>query len=198
MNFDWIYRTFIRPTTRLYGIKVYGKENIPSGGFIVCTNHTSMSDPIIITAAMGRNVCYMAKAELFKIPVFRSIIKAFGAYPVNRGGADVRSLKATVGLIEGGEAVGIFPQGTRMPKVAPDPSQAKSGVGLIAYRSGATVLPVLLKTKKNKTGIFRKTDVYIGKPITNEQLQFEKGTPKEFERASKIIFEKICSLGVDK
>lgn len=197
-SFNKIYKTFIKPVTHLFGISVEGRENIPDGGAIVCSNHTSMFDPIILTAALGQNVCYMAKAELFKIPVFRSLIKAFGAYPVNRGGADVKSLKTTVGLINDGEKIGIFPQGTRMPKKSPAPEQAKGGVGLIAYRSQADVLPVLLKTKKNKTGLFRKTKVIIGKPIPFSSLGFEKGTPKEYESAARTIFEQVCVLGDEK
>ncbi len=196
-SFNRVYRVLVKPITHLFGITVKGKENIPSGAVIVCANHTSMFDPIITTAALGQNVCYMAKAELFKIPVFRSLIGAFGAYPVNRGGADVRSLKTTLELIKSGEKVGIFPQGTRMPKTPPSSSQAKSGIGLIAYRSQADVLPVFLKTKNNKTGLFRKTEVIIGKPIPFSSLGFEKGTPKEYDAASKAIFKQVCELGGD-
>ncbi len=174
--------------------KVEGIENIPEGGGLVCANHTCFADPIVIVAAIKKPVKYMGKAELFKIPVLSSVIKAFGAFPVKRGGADSTAIRTAETLLKNGELVGIFPQGTRCPGVPIEESSVKNGAGLIAYRSGCCVIPVYIKTKNNKVGLFRRAHIVIGKPIENCEFNFKDGTAKEYEEATKRIFEDICAL----
>ena len=99
------YRTMyalLNPLVRLcYRLEIRGEENIPvDSGCILAANHTAFSDVLIVSAAAKRQVRYMAKKELFRIPVLGGLIRAMGAYPVNRGGADVASIKYTIGLIE--------------------------------------------------------------------------------------------------
>ncbi len=180
----------------LFSIKsVEGVENIPTDkGMLICANHTSFADPIILAAALRVPINFMGKAELFKIPILSSVIRAFGAFPVTRGGTDVTSLKITVKLIKEGRLVGMFPQGTRCPKVLPESTQVKSGAGLIVSRAECSVLPVYMKTKNNKTGIFRKTKVIIGKPIPYSEMGISENVVREYENASKHIFGKICAL----
>ena len=173
---------------------VQGIENIPEDGGLICANHTSLFDPIVLAAALKKPIKFMGKAELFKVPVLSSVIRAFGAFPVKRGGADAASLRLAQRLLKDGEYVGIFPQGTRYPKVDPKETEVKMGVGLIAGRSHCRVIPVYIKTPKNKTGLFRKTHVIIGKPIENEDFSFKEETMKEYESAAKLIFETVCSL----
>ncbi len=179
----------------LLGVRgVQGIENIPEDGGLICANHTSLCDPIILAATLKKPIKFMGKAELFKVPVLSSIIKAFGAFPVKRGGADAASLRLAQKLLENGEYVGIFPQGTRCPKVDPRSTDVKMGVGLIAGRSHCRVIPVYIKTPKNKAGFFKKTYVIIGKPIENEDFSFNEETMKEYENAAKLIFDAVCSL----
>lgn len=178
--------------------EVKGVENIPSGqGMLVCANHTSFADPIIVIAAMRTPIRFMAKAELFKIPLLNLLIKAFGAFPVTRGGTDVGSLKNTVKLIKEENLVGMFPQGTRCPGVPAESTQVKSGAGLIVSRAECPVLPVYLKTKKNKTGFFRRTTVIIGKPIQYDEMGIKENVVREYESASEYVFKKICALNTE-
>ena len=105
-----MYKIFAAPVRWVYRLQAVGVENIPQRGCILASNHTAFSDVLIISAAAKRQVRYMAKKELFKIPLLAQLITGLGAYPVNRGGADVGSIKRTIHMLEEGELIGIFPQ----------------------------------------------------------------------------------------
>ncbi len=176
-------------------VKAEGLENVPEGGCLLAANHTSFADPIVISSVSPRKIRFMAKAELFRAPVLGPVIKGFGAFPVNRGGADVKSIKTTVSLIESGEIVGIFPQGTRRPKTDPRETEVKGGVGMIAYHSKADVIPVFIDTKKKKTSIFRRTRIVFGKVIKYEELGLSGAGRDGYQRAAELIFSRVCELG---
>lgn len=187
---------FLWPVRLLFRIRAEGEEKLPKdGGYILCANHTSMLDVLILSARNDRQIRYMAKAELFKIPLLRGFITFLGAYPVDRGGADVKSIRRTISLIEEGYAIGIFPQGTRHPRVDPAGTPIKSGVGMIAYHAKATVVPAYIRTKGNRVMMFKKTELVIGDPIPYDELGFEKGGTKEYKAATEKIFTEICALG---
>ncbi len=162
---------------------------------LVCCNHTSMLDVIALGAAFRRPLRYMAKKELFRVPIIAPLIRALGAFPVDRGGADVASIRRTVALLGEGELVGIFPQGHRYPGVDPATTPVKGGAGMLAYRAKADILPVFIRTKGMKTRLFRRTEVIIGEPIRYAELGFESGGSAEYERAARIVFDRICALG---
>lgn len=197
MNYTKLYKFLAPLIKRIYHIESVGAENIPEGGVIVASNHTAFSDVLVLSAAAGgRQIKYMAKKELFYTPL-APIIKAFGAFPVDRRRSDVSSIKKTISLVTEGAAVGIFPQGTRRGGVDPRRTEVKSGVGLIAYRTKAPVVPVLIENSRMKTGIFRKNRVVFGKPICYDELGFceEEGAKHaEYENAAKIIFDRICEI----
>lgn len=191
--YTWFYKTFEPFVSWAYRIEAKGSENIPEGGAILASNHTSFSDVLVISAAAKRQVRYMAKKELFKTPLC-PLIKALGAYPVDRGGADVKSIKTTISLIEDGELVGIFPQGHRHGGEDPRETEIKAGVGFIAYHTKASIVPVFLENDKMKTRMFKKNTVTFGKPITFDELGFTKGGRDEYMNASKTIFRHICAI----
>ena len=179
----------------IYRIRIEGAENEPKDApFIVCSNHISNSDVIVLGVAIEHQLRYMAKAELFKVPLLRHLIRILGAFPIKRGAADVGALKTGIKLLSEGEVIAIFPQGTRYAGVDIRETSAKSGIGMIAYRSGAPVLPVYIHTRKNKHRIFKKTVVYIGKPISGDDIGFEGGNKNEYDRASAFIFDRIVGL----
>ena len=180
---------------KLYRIELEGAENLPvDGGLLLCANHTANTDVLVLAAALPRPINYMAKAELFKIPGLKQLIRAFGAFPVRRGTTDTKAIKQAVSLIEGGEVVGMFPQGKRYKKQDFRKTEVKNGAGMIAYRAKCTVLPVFIATKNNQVHIFRKTKIIIGKPIPFEALPYENGTMREYEAASQCVFEGIAAL----
>lgn len=180
-----------------YGIKVVGKENEPmEGPVLVCANHLSNHDVIILGSCLKRSVRFFAKAELFKVPVVGALVKALGAFPIKRGDAvsATATIKFSLNLLSDGEMVGIYPQGTRCPGVDPRTTEVKGGVGMLAYRSKATVLPVLIRTKSWKCGFFRRTYVTIGKPIAFEELGMTAGRGTEYQKAAELIFSRITEM----
>lgn len=189
-----IYKTFQPLVAKLYRIEAIGRENIPECGAILAANHTAFSDVLVISAASTRQVRYMAKKELFKIPLLAQLIKALGAYPIDRGGADVGSLRRTISLIEESELVGIFPQGHRYGGQDPRMTEIKSGIGMIAYHTKAVVVPVFVDNARMKTGMFRKNTVTFGKPIQFEELGIQSGGRTEYMNASRIIFDRVCEI----
>lgn len=192
--FERMYKIFQPAIFKLWRIHVSGEENIPEGGAIIAPNHTAFSDVLVVSASIKRQVRYMAKKELFKIPLLGSLIRGLGAYPVNRGGADVSSIKLTISMLEEGELIGIFPQGHRYGKRDPRTTEVKAGIGMIAYRSKAPIVPVFIDNARGKTGILRKNYVTYGRPIYFEELEFVSGGQTEYLNASKIIFRHVCEI----
>ena len=137
----------------------------------------------------------MGKKELFKVPVVGAFLRAIGCYPVDRKSSDIAALRTTINLLKDEDCVGIFPQGTRCPGVDPATTTVKSGVGLIAARSGAHVLPVCVKSKVGAVKMFRKNYLIIGELIRNEDFDFEtnKGT-EGHQRVADRIHAEICKL----
>jgi 1-acyl-sn-glycerol-3-phosphate acyltransferase len=123
--------------------RIYGAENVPhEGPLVVVSNHASDFDPPIVSCALRRPVAYMAKEELFRIPVLKQGIQLYGAYPVKRGAADISAIRSALNCLSGGWAVGVFLQGTRTPDARiPEP---KLGAALIAAKAKVPLLPVSL------------------------------------------------------
>jgi 1-acyl-sn-glycerol-3-phosphate acyltransferase len=123
--------------------RIYGAENVPmKGRLLVVSNHASDFDPPIVSNCVGRPVAFMAKQELFQVPVLKQAIRLYGAYPVKRGAADRSALKAAMASVETGWATGVFLDGTRTDDGRiHDPKQ---GAAWLAAQTQATILPVCL------------------------------------------------------
>ncbi len=179
-----------------FRIKAEGLENIPKDVPIMfCANHISAKDPVMIAAACKRQITFLAKKELFSVPLLGWLIKKLGAVKLDRSGSDVSAIKASVKVLESGGALAIFPQGHRYPGVHPATTNTKSGVGMIAYRSGADIVPVCIKLKGFKYHFLRKKVLVFGEPIKNAELMFENGGSEEYKNATDVIFNKILQLG---
>lgn len=191
-----IVRAVIKPFTKFFlRIHVHGLENVPSDGpAIICCNHIAIRDVFILAVSAKRQIRFIAKKELSKVPLIGRIIKALGAVFVDRKGADVGALRASVELLEQGELISIFPQGHRNPGVDPAKTEIKNGAALIAYRSGADILPAFINVKKHKYGFFRRVDLYFGKLIPNSELGFVDGGKDEYAAAGKKIFDAMLDL----
>lgn len=182
----------------LFRVKVTGLENDPGeGGILLCSNHVTLLDPVCISAVLRKTEpFYMAKKELFKIPVLSSLIRAFGAYPVNRGSGDIGAIHKTIDLLNEGHCVGIFPQGTRCKGVALEDTKFKNGAALVLSKISVPVLPVRIKVKNNAWCPFRKIEVIIGKQIPSAELSIDTELSKteEMARITNLIYEKIREL----
>ena len=181
----------------LFNIKVVNKEREPDeGGYIVCANHVSATDAIALCYSFRKNqVHFMAKKELFKIPVLAPLIKLLGAFPVDRSGNDVGAVKKAIALVEEKKCMGIFPQGHRYPGEDPRETKTKNGVALISTKTCADIVPCYIWRKKNKFKLFRRTYVIIGEKIPVDSLGYDPEASGEYARITAIAFDKICTLG---
>lgn len=183
-------------------VHTYGTEREKTEGpLIVCANHTAMLDVLTLAVSFKRQLRYLAKKELFKVPLLSQLISVLGAYSVDRGANDVGAIKKTLSLLQNGEVIAMFPQGTRYRGVDPAETPIKNGVGMMVYRSHADVQPVFIRVKNYKYRFLRRKDVIIGEPIRYEEFGFTNGGKEEYERAAKLVFDRILALrneGLDK
>ena len=187
------------PLRFLCNMRVRGTENEPTtdqGAYLVIANHRTWADPIYLCCVLKHGQPhFMAKKELFKIPLLNLLIRALGAYPVNRGGADVGAIKHTIEMLKAGVCVGMFPQGHRYNKVDPRETPVKTGAAMIALKAGVPVLPVFIKVKNNKHFFLCRKEVIVGKPITIEEMNYDPEAPGEYQRVADYLFERVCELG---
>jgi 1-acyl-sn-glycerol-3-phosphate acyltransferase len=174
----------------LFFVKVVGIENIPTGGgVIVCSNHISDFDPIILGVGINRKLNFMAKIELFRIPVLKNILRNLGTFPVNRGRGDTEAIKTALNILKNNEVLAMFPEGTRAKNnIVP---KAKYGIAVLAYKSGAKILPVSIKTKDSNIRLFKEVKITILKSISKEELDYGEATHGDFKRVSNEIMQKI-------
>ena len=187
------------PLRFLCNMRVRGTENEPTtdqGAYLVIANHRTWADPIYLCCVLKHGQPhFMAKKELFKIPLLNLLIRALGAYPVNRGGADVGAIKHTIEMLKAGVCVGMFPQGHRYNKVDPRKTPVKTGAAMIALKAGVPVLPVFIKVKNNKHFFLCRKEVIVGKHISIEELNYDPEAPGEYQRVADYLFERVCELG---
>ncbi len=127
----------------LFGGRVYGAQHVPAlGPLIVVSNHASYFDPPIVSCCVRRPVAFMAKEELFRVPVLRTAIRLYGAYPVKRGASDRSAIRAALACLEQGWATGVFLQGTRTDDGRI--TEPQLGAALLAAKAQAPLLPVSL------------------------------------------------------
>lgn len=180
----------------LYRVEVIGKENVPeSGPLILCANHNGEMDMFFIGYKINRLVRYMAKEELFRIPLLSGIIKWLGAFPVKRGKADVEAIKTSLRILENNEILGIFPEGTRMRNKDAKSVRIKPGVALLAQKSGAPIIPVAISGRYRP---FSRIKVVFGKPFTIDLDKDKKYTNSELSEIAKDIMSKVYALMEDK
>lgn len=173
-------------------VKVYDAEKLPkNGGVLVAANHESMLDMFMIGYRLPRYLKWMAKEELFKNKILAKIFTACGAYPVRRHSRDISAARTTFELLEKGEAVGIFPQGTRA-KGKGTAVKAKHGVAKFAFEANVPVQPVAIW---GKIRLFGKVNVRFGDPIVIPQPpEGQKYTNADYTNIAQEILECIYSL----
>ncbi|EAQ82488.1 lysophospholipid acyltransferase family protein [Blastopirellula marina] len=159
----------------LFRIRVYGRENWPTdGGGLVCPNHQSYLDPLLIGLTCDRRLNFLARQSLFKFPL-SWIIQSLDSIPVDRDGSGLAGLKETLKRLKRGELVLIFPEGTRTPdgKIGP----LKSGFIPLARRGGVPIIPIAVDgafdawPKQAKLPQRSVIHIRIAPPISHETLQ---------------------------
>lgn len=177
---------------------VIGLENIPrEGGVMVCANHISYADPPVLGAASSRPLHYMAKIELFQIPVLGKLIEWVGAFPVQQRTADRAALKKAIEYLDKGEVVGMFPEGQRI--YGGQLGEPLPGVGMIVLRAKAPVIPAaLIDTDKflpphKLLPKFSRVKVVFGEPVKLDDL-YDLSGREAVEEVGKRIMAAIGEL----
>ncbi len=162
--FYWIGRAFCRFLIFfIWRWRVEGLENFPSEGpVIVVANHVSYWDPVLIGSALPRQVFFMAKKELFSIPVLGLSLKSWGVFPVDRSRPDRGAIKRALDLLKQGQVVAVFPEGTRSKNGSLLPFS--TGAAYFATRTGVPVCPVAVITVRGSSswGLWRRLTLRIG------------------------------------
>ena len=174
----------------LYGLKPIHRERIPEGPLLVCANHSMLTDPFFIGFSFGKkkHLRFMAKIELMRVPILGAILNAIGVFGVDRGKADINSIKTALRILKDGGIVGIFPEGTRKKE---DSNEAKKGAIMLAAKTGAPILPVYIPRVKK---LFSKVPVVIGHPFTVHKTE---GGKEAYEAYAEELMNKITDLKKD-
>jgi len=184
------YRVARAVLSVFFRFDVIGRENIPAGAAMICSNHSSLIDPIFIAFAFGIG-CYLhfiAKVELYSIPVLSAIIIKLGTISVDREKMGAETIKNTLKYFKNGEKVGIFPEGTRNQDS--DSVSAKFGAVKIAERAGVPIVPVYVPRRKR---LFSKIVMVIGKPYYIVK-QNHKRSAEEYADMSADLMRTIETL----
>lgn len=189
---DWTYdaaKLSLGVLFRFWRMRVFGANNVPPAGpVIVACNHVSYFDPPLLGTACPRRIRYMAKAELFNMPVLGPAITAFGAYPVDRHGTPMAAVRRSVEVLRRGEVIGIFPEGTRN---LDGTVRAREGVALLASLGKSPVVPAAV-AGTGEAGRFRRFEVFFGPPLTLPEGR--KATREELANFTEQVMRAIREL----
>lgn len=170
-----------------YRIKVIGKENFPKdGGVLLCSNHIDNLDPPVVGITCPRPVDFMAKEELFEMPIFKGLLPKLNAFPVKRGMSDRKAMRKALSLLKDGRVVGLFPEGTRSKDG--ELQEGLAGAGFFALRGNANVMPCAIIGPYKP---LRPLKVVYGKPIDMTPYREQKASPEE---VTKVIMDEIRKL----
>ncbi len=170
-----------------YRIEVIGKENFPKeGGVLLCANHIDNLDPPVVGITAPRDVHFMAKEELFNLPILKQLLPGILAFPVKRGMSDREALRRGLQVLKDGNVLGLFPEGTR--NKTGEIGKGLAGAGFFALRSDALVVPCAIIGPYKA---FKKLKVVYGEPINVKEYQGEK---LNAEQATDLIMGKIGDL----
>lgn len=174
------------------GYRVEGAENMPRAGpLLVVSNHLHNIDPFVVGAALPRPIAYLAKVELFSVPVVSQVLRYFWTIPIDRGGADRQAVKTALERLASGRPVAIFPEGTRSHDHAMKRGQL--GVGLLAARSGALVLPIGIAGSERPLRLWPRPTktVRIGRPF---RIERPAGRRPDYQAITDQIMAEVAAL----
>lgn len=171
----------------LWPFRTKGMEHTPEGAALVCANHQSNLDPVLMAMSFGVKfpLRFMSKKELFDIPVLKQWLNSIGAFPINRGEADIAAIRTAMKYLKSGDKVMIFPEGTR---VSPEDSiAAKTGAVRIAAKLKVPILPVYIESKHR---VWHMSRIYVGEPYYPEAPHGKE----DYAALSQELMDKIYAL----
>lgn len=175
----------------LYPVKIYGKENIPKGGAILTCNHFRWIDCGFMADVYNKDAYFLCKKEVFDKKLLGAIAKWFGGIPVDRQGADIKTLFSVIKLLKNGNKLIIFPEGTRNKSGTDELQELKGGTALISIKSKCPIVPVMM-LKKAK--IFRRTKMIVGEPFEFSEFYDKKFTDENLLYMNEVLRDKMIDL----
>lgn len=172
----------------IFRMEVIGENYLDEGNIIIAGNHSSNSDPILLSVAFKNQIHWMAKKELFDIGILKYFLDKLEAIPVDRK-MGLKAIRDSSKVLKDNKIIGIFPEGKRVKSF--NIENAKPGIALIAARNNSIVLPVYIKRRKN---LFDRTQIIIGDKII-DFTKDEKLTSQDYEIYSEMILKEIYKLG---
>lgn len=183
----------------LGGLEVSGIENVPrEGGAIIAPNHNSHLDPPYVGAALRRPTYFMAKRELFEVPIFGWLIYNVFAYPVERGTPDRFAIRKAIELVSAGHLVLIFPEGTRSPDGTIQ--EGELGPAMVAARAGVPIIPCAVSGTRRilppgaKWPRRARTYVAFGEPVHVKTESNDRLTRSILEAATAELMQRLKAL----
>lgn len=171
----------------VYRIETIGRENIPAeGSVLLCANHINNLDPLLVGITASRPVHFMAKDELFSVPLLGRIVRNLNAFPVKRGMSDREALRTGLAILKEDKVLGLFPEGTRSK--TGEIGKGLAGAGFFALRSEAAIVPCAIIGPYKA---FNKIKVVYGQPL---KLEISSGGKLNAEQATDMIMSEIQKL----
>lgn len=186
----------------LFRACIRGKENIPHRGpVLIAPNHVSFLDPLAVGMAARRRIRYMARDDLFTVPVLGWLIRNLNSFPVKRDRPDPEAIKEALRILKRGEALLVFPEGTRSPDGKLLPGQL--GIGMLAWNSRATIIPTAVIGSERALPVGAKwirrerIEVRFGKAIPPKEFSEKRNRRETYQAISDKIMEEIKKLKVE-
>jgi len=189
----------------VYRVELINKKkfiDLPNGGLVLCCNHVSSLDPIIMCSFFPRPIYFMSKIELFKNEFVRGILGFVNSFPVNRIGVGRNSIAKAAEVLKAGSVFGIFPEGTR--SIDGEIGETRRGVGLIAYLGNAPILPMAIYNSKkdprsnnkktNKKNLFLKVKIIFGEIIDTKAILLKYPKKEAISIISETVMTEIKIL----
>ena len=184
-----------RPIMKVfYRYKFINNNSIPhEGAYIIASNHMSFSDPVLLGLGQRRRLFFMAKQELFKNKFFAGLIRALGAFPVERGAGDGKAIKTGEDLIKEGNVMTICIEGGRTK--TGEFMRPRSGCALVAQQMQVPVIPACITITGNPKYRFAKRVIHFGDPLTPQQLGLTPdGDRRQLKNATNMIMDEIKKM----
>ncbi|MCD5401042.1 1-acyl-sn-glycerol-3-phosphate acyltransferase [candidate division NPL-UPA2 bacterium] len=186
----------------LFHAHTTGEENIPRWGpVLIAPNHVSFLDPVAVGTAARRRLHYMARNDLFAIPLLGWLIKNLNSFPVKKDRPDPEAIKEALRVLKRGEALLLFPEGTRSPDGRLLPGEL--GIGMLAWHSRAIVIPTAIIGSERALPVgakwirSEKIEVRFGKAISPEEFPEKRNRRETYQAISDRIMERIKKLKVE-
>ncbi len=171
-------------------LKIIGREKAVYGqGVVLAANHQSFWDPIFIALAYKKKMNFMGKKELFSFKPFAALLSALGAFPVDRGSADLKAVKKALSVLKSGQPLLLFPEGTRVQPG--EQAEIKNGVAMFSLKTRSLVQPVALFGAFKP---FRRTYVVFGNPISYEEYYDQKIDSEILSTVSDSVITEIRKI----